>query len=154
MDYTPPFQMGHPLAFELAQQLATMLPGDLDHVFFSNSGSEAVDTSLKIALAYWQAKGEPERVRFVGRARGYHGVGFGGVGVGIESNRRRRRAASGGPFPHARFAANAFTRGQLARRFAEALEEIVRNRGAHMIAVVIVEPVAGLTGVLVPPSDT
>jgi hypothetical protein len=106
MDYAPPFQMGHLLAFELAQQLVAMLPGDLDHVFFSNSGSEAVDTALKIALAYWQAKGEPERVRFVGRARGYHGVGFGGVGVGgIESNRRQFDAelpTDGRPSPQAR----------------------------------------------------
>ena len=158
MDYAPPFQMGHPLAFELAQQLATMLPGDLDHVFFGNSGSEAVDTALKIALAYWQAKGEPERVRFVGRARGYHGVGFGGVGVGgIESN-RRQFAAQLPPavdhLPHTHdLAANAFTRGQPRHgaQLADALEEIVRNRGAHTIAAVIVEPVAGSTGVLVPP---
>jgi len=158
MDYAPPFQMGHPLAFELAQQLATMLPGDLDHVFFSNSGSEAVDTALKIALAYWQAKGEPERVRFVGRARGYHGVGFGGVAVGgIESN-RRQFAAQLPPavdhLPHTHdLAANAFTRGQPRHgaQLADALEEIVRSRGAHTIAAVIVEPVAGSTGVLVPP---
>jgi beta-alanine--pyruvate transaminase len=158
MDYAPPFQMGHPLAFELAQQLAAMLPGDLDHVFFSNSGSEAVDTALKIALAYWQAKGEPERVRFVGRARGYHGVGFGGVGVGgIESN-RRQFAAQLPPavdhLPHTHdLAANAFTRGQPRHgaQLADALEEIVRSRGAHTIAAVIVEPVAGSTGVLVPP---
>jgi beta-alanine--pyruvate transaminase len=158
MDYAPPFQMGHPLAFELAQQLAKMLPGDLDHVFFGNSGSEAVDTALKIALAYWQAKGEPERVRFVGRQRGYHGVGFGGTGVGgIESN-RRQFAAQLPPavdhLPHTHdLAANAFTRGQPKHgaNLADALEDIVRNRGAHTIAAVIVEPVAGSTGVIVPP---
>jgi beta-alanine--pyruvate transaminase len=158
MDYAPPFQMGHPLAFELAQQVANMLPGDLDHVFFGNSGSEAVDTALKIALAYWQAKGEPERVRFVGRQRGYHGVGFGGTGVGgIEPN-RRQFAAQLPPavdhLPHTHdLAANAFTRGQPKHgaNLADALEDIVRNRGAHTIAAVIVEPVAGSTGVLVPP---
>ena len=158
MDYAPPFQMGHPLAFELAQQVAKMLPGDLDHVFFGNSGSEAVDTALKIALAYWQAKGEPERVRFVGRQRGYHGVGFGGTGVGgIEPN-RRQFAAQLPPavdhLPHTHdLAANAFTRGQPKHgaNLADALEDIVRNRGAHTIAAVIVEPVAGSTGVLVPP---
>jgi beta-alanine--pyruvate transaminase len=158
MDYAPPFQMGHPLAFELAQQLAHMLPGDLDHVFFGNSGSEAVDTALKIALAYWQAKGEPERVRFVGRARGYHGVGFGGTAVGgIESNRRQFAAqlpSAVDHLPHTHdLAANAFTRGQprSGAQLADALEDIVRTRGAHTIAAVIVEPVAGSTGVLVPP---
>src|SRR4029079_684123 len=82
MDYAPPFQMGHPLAFELAQQLARMPPGDIDRVVFGTSGWEAVDTAPKIALAYWQAKGEPQRVRFIGRARGYHRVGFGGSYAG------------------------------------------------------------------------
>lgn len=158
MDYAPPFQLGHPLAFELAQQLAKMLPGDLDHVFFSNSGSDAVDSALKIALAYWQAKGQPERVRFVGRARAYHGVGFGGTGVGgIEPN--RRQFASQLPpavdhLPHTHDAmSNAFTRGQPhhGADLADALEDIVQTRGAHTIAAVIVEPVAGSTGVLVPP---
>jgi beta-alanine--pyruvate transaminase len=158
MDYAPPFQMGHPLAFELAQQLAAMLPGDLDHVFFGNSGSEAVDTALKIALAYWQAKGEPERIRFVGRARGYHGVGFGGTAVGgIESNRRQFAAqlpTAIDHLPHTHdLAANAFSRGQPRQgaQLADALEEVVNKRGAHTIAAVIVEPVAGSTGVLVPP---
>jgi beta-alanine--pyruvate transaminase len=159
MDYAPPFQMGHPLAFELAQQLAHMLPGDLDHVFFGNSGSEAVDTALKIALAYWQAKGEPERVRFVGRARGYHGVGFGGTAVGgIEPNRRQFAAqlpTGVDHLPHTHdLSTNAFTRGQPRHgaQLAAALEEIVAKRGAHTIAAVIVEPVAGSTGVLVPPA--
>ncbi len=158
MDYAPPFQMAHPLAFELAQQLAHILPGDLDHVFFTNSGSEAVDTALKIALAYWQAEGEPERVRFVGRARGYHGVGFGGTAVGgIEPNRRQFAAqlpAAVDHLPHTHdLAANAFTRGQprSGAQLADALEDLVRTRGAHTIAAVIVEPVAGSTGVLVPP---
>src|SRR4051812_31342458 len=89
MDFAPPFQMGHPNAFALAERLAALAPGDLDRVFFTNSGSESVDTALKIALACHQARGEPRRVRFVGRLRGYHGVGFGGIsGRGIENNRR------------------------------------------------------------------
>ena len=120
MDYAPPFQMGHPLAFELAQQLARMLPGDIDRVFFGNSGSEAVDTALKIALAYWQAKGEPQRVRFIGRARGYHGVGFGGISVGgIEAN-RKQFAAQTLPavdhLPHTHDLARNATPGQPAHR--------------------------------------
>jgi beta-alanine--pyruvate transaminase len=158
MDYAPPFQMGHPLAFELAQQLSRMLPGDLDHVFFGNSGSEAVDTSLKIALAYWQSKGQPQRARFIGRARGYHGVGFGGIAVGgIETN-RKQFAAQLLPLvdhlPHTHdAAANAYSRGQPANgaHFADALEELVNKHGADTIAAVILEPVAGSTGVLIPP---
>jgi beta-alanine--pyruvate transaminase len=158
MDYAPPFQMGHPLAFELAQQLARMLPGDIDHVFFGNSGSEAVDTSLKIALAYWQAKGEPQRVRFIGRSRGYHGVGFGGIAVGgIEANRKQfagQLLPAVDHLPHTHdLANNAYTRGQPAHgaHFADALEELVAKHGAHTIAAVIIEPVAGSTGVIIPP---
>jgi len=158
MDYAPPFQMGHPLAFELAEQLARMLPDDIDHVFFGNSGSEAVDTSLKIALAYWQAKGEAQRTRFIGRLRGYHGVGFGGISVGgIEANRKQfagQLLPAVDHLPHTHdLAHNAFTRGQpeWGAHFADALEEIVTQRGASTVAAVIVEPVAGSTGVLVPP---
>ena len=158
MDYAPPFQMGHPLAFELAQQLARILPDDIDHVFFGNSGSEAVDTALKIALAYWQAKGEPQRTRFIGRLRGYHGVGFGGISVGgIEAN-RKQFAAQLLPgidhLPHTHdLAHNAFTRGQPTdgAHVADALEELAAKHGGHTIAAVIVEPVAGSTGVLIPP---
>ena len=94
LDFAPGFQMGHPASFALAREVAALAPGDLDHVFFANSGSEAVDSALKIALAYHQARGEPERVRFVGRMRGYHGVGFGGISVGgIESNRKAWQSA-------------------------------------------------------------
>jgi len=158
MDYAPPFQMGHPLAFELAQQLAQILPGDIDHIFFGNSGSEAVDTALKIALAYWQAKGEPQRMRFVGRLRGYHGVGFGGISVGgIETN-RKQFASQLLPvidhLPHTHDPVhNAFTRGQptSSAHFADGLEELVTRHGGSTIAAVIVEPVAGSTGVLIPP---
>jgi beta-alanine--pyruvate transaminase len=158
LDFAPGFQMGHPYSFALAERVAQMLPGDLDHVFFSNSGSEAVDSALKIALAYFQSKGEPQRTRFVGRLRGYHGVGFGGISVGgIEPN---RRAYTGqllpqvDHMPHTHdLTRNAFTRGMPAHgaELADDLERIVRERGAETIAAVIVEPMAGSTGVLVPP---
>lgn len=158
LDFAPGFQMGHPYSFALAERVAQMLPGDLDHVFFSNSGSEAVDSALKIALAYFQSKGEPQRTRFVGRMRGYHGVGFGGISVGgIEPN---RRAYTGQLLPqvdhlmHTHDAArNAFTRGVPAHgaELADDLERICRERGADTIAAVIVEPMAGSTGVLIPP---
>ncbi|MGH7644536.1 MAG: aminotransferase class III-fold pyridoxal phosphate-dependent enzyme, partial [Gemmatimonadales bacterium] len=135
-----------------------LAPGDLDHVFFVNSGSEAVDTALKIALAYFQARGEPSRARFVGRLRGYHGVGFGGISVGgIEPN-RKAFAAQLLPhvdhLPHTHdLAHNAFARGQPAwgAHLADDLERIVAERGAATVAAVIVEPVAGSTGVLPPP---
>jgi len=157
LDFAPGFQMGHPLAFELATRLAGILPGDLDHVFFTNSGSEAVDTALKIALAYHHANGEPERIRFVGRARGYHGVGFGGISVGgIENNRKqfgaRLPAIDHLPDTHD-LARNAFSCGQPTHGAdrADALEAIIAERGAETIAAVIIEPVAGSTGVLIPP---
>ena len=158
LDYAPGFQMGHPGSFALAERLGTLLPGDLDRVFFTNSGSESVDTALKIALAYFQARGEPRRARFVGRQRGYHGVGFGGISVGgLESN-RKAYAAQLLPLidhlPHTHdLAHNAFSRGQpgWGAELADALETIVAQRGAETIAAVIVEPVAGSTGVLVPP---
>jgi beta-alanine--pyruvate transaminase len=158
LDFAPGFNMGHPASFALAQKLAALAPGDLDHVFFANSGSEAVDSALKIALAYHQSHGEPGRVRFVGRLRGYHGVGFGGISVGgIESN-RKAFAAQLLPqvdlLPHTHdLSHNAFTRGQPAwgAHLADALEEIVAQRGTGTLAAVIVEPVAGSTGVLIPP---
>src|SRR3546814_2459389 len=89
MDYSPAFQMGHPRAFDLAARLATLMPGDLDHVFFTNSGSESVDTALKIALAYHRVRGEGARTRLIGREKGYHGVGFGGISVGGMVNNRK-----------------------------------------------------------------
>jgi beta-alanine--pyruvate transaminase len=158
MDYAPPFQMGHPLAFELAQRLARMLPDDVDHVFFGNSGSEAVDTALKIALAYWQAKGQPQRVRFIGRARGYHGVGFGGIAVGgIEANRKQfsgQILPAVDHMPHTHdLTRNAYSRGQPEHgaELADSLEDMIAKYGAETIAAVIIEPVAGSTGVLIPP---
>jgi beta-alanine--pyruvate transaminase len=158
LDYAPGFQMGHPGSFALAERLGTILPDDLDRVFFTNSGSEAVDTALKIALAYFQARGEPKRARLVGRQRAYHGVGFGGISVGGLENNRKAFAAQLLPLvdhiPHTHdLAHNAFSRGQPAwgAELADGLEEIVKQRGAETIAAVIVEPVAGSTGVLVPP---
>ena len=129
--------MGHPLAFELAQQVARMLPGDLDHVFFGNSGSEAVDSALKIALAYWQAKGQPQRVRFIGRARGYHGVGFGGISVGGIASNSKQFAAQALPLvdhmAHTHdLTRNAYSRGQPEHgaEFAESLEQLIAKHDA------------------------
>ncbi|HYD52380.1 MAG TPA: aspartate aminotransferase family protein [Gemmatimonadaceae bacterium] len=158
LDYAPAFQMGHPASFALAERLAALLPSPLSHTFFVNSGSEAVDTALKIALAYHHARGEPERAWFVGRERGYHGVGFGGLSVGgIAVNRTQfapqlLQKVAHLPTTHD-LARNAFSRGQPPHgvELADALERIVAEHGAERIAAVIVEPVAGSTGVLVPP---
>ncbi|HLG85623.1 MAG TPA: aspartate aminotransferase family protein [Alphaproteobacteria bacterium] len=157
LDYAPPFQLGHPAAFDLAARLAAMLPGDLDHVFFCNSGSEAVDSALKIALAYHRVRGEGGRVRLIGRERAYHGVGFGGIAVGgMVANRRQFGALFAGVdhLPHTYDPKRqAFSRGQPAEGadLADALERLVALHDASTIAAVIVEPVAGSTGVLVPP---
>ena len=158
LDYAPGFQMGHPSSFALAEQLAGFLPDGLDRIFFTTSGSEAVDTALKMTLAYHRARGEPQRVAFVGRQRGYHGVGFGGISVGgIAPN---RQAFESQLLPHTDHlvhthdpARNAFSRGQPAHgaELANDLERIVSQHGARSIAAVIVEPVAGSTGVLIPP---
>jgi beta-alanine--pyruvate transaminase len=156
LDYGPAFQMGHPKAFELANRLVQLTPEGLDHVFFTNSGSEAVDTALKTALAYHQARGQGSRVRLIGRERGYHGSGFGGVSTGgISSNRE----AFGPLLPgvdHLRHThdpnRNAFSRGipEHGMELADDLKRIVSLHGASTIAAVIVEPVAGSTGVLLP----
>jgi beta-alanine--pyruvate transaminase len=157
MDYAPAFQMGHPLAFELANRLAGMAPGQLDHVFFCNSGSEAVDSALKIALAYHRVKGEGSRTRLIGRERGYHGVGFGGISVGgIPANRKMFGTMLAGVdhLPHTHdLAHNAFTRGQpkWGAHLADELERLVALHDPSTIAAVIVEPMAGSTGVLIPP---
>jgi len=156
LDFAPTFQLGHPSAFSFADQLTALLPAGLDHVFFANSGSEAVDTALKIALAYQKAIGQAGRTRLIGRERGYHGVGFGGVSVGgIVGNRR----AFGPLLPgvdhirHTHDPAQAFTRGQpeTGAELAEDLERLVALHGADTIAALIVEPLAGSTGVLPPP---
>ena len=157
MDYAPPFQMGHPGAFELANRVVGWLPEGLDHVFFTNSGSESVDTALKIALAYHRARGEGTRTRFIGRERGYHGVGFGGISVGGMVNNRKwfgSQLPGVDHLPHTHdLAHNAFTRGEpeWGAHLADELERIVALHDASTIAAVIVEPVAGSTGVLLPP---
>ena len=157
MDYAPPFQFGHPKAFQLASRLAALAPGDLDHVFFTNSGSEAVDTALKIALAYWNVSGQGGRTRLVGRVRGYNGVGFGGISVGgMVANRKYFGSLLTGvdhlPATYNR-AEQAFTKGEPAwgAHLADELENIVGLHDASTIAAVIVEPMAGSTGVLPPP---
>ena len=157
MDYAPAFQWGHPGAFELSARLTTLLPGDLDHVFYGNSGSEAVDTALKIALAYHRQTGQSTRTRLIGRERGYHGVGLGGTSVGgISANRRQFGNLLGGVdhLPHTHnLKEAAFSRGQPAwgAHLADDLERLVALHDPSTIAAVIVEPVAGSSGVLVPP---
>jgi beta-alanine--pyruvate transaminase len=157
MDYAPAFQMGQPLAFELASRLAKMAPGKLDHVFFCNSGSEAVDSALKIALAYHRVRGEGARTRLIGRERGYHGVGFGGISVGgIPNNRKMFGTLLAGVdhLPHTHdLEHNAYSRGQpeWGAQLADELERLVALHDASTIAAVIVEPMAGSTGVLIPP---
>ncbi|MBX9643755.1 MAG: aspartate aminotransferase family protein [Novosphingobium sp.] len=157
LDFAPTFQLAHPLAFEAASRLALLMPEGLDRIFFTNSGSESVDTALKIALAYQRARGQGTRTRLIGRERGYHGVGFGGISVGgILGNRRQFGTLLTG-VDHMRhthdLARNAFSRGapQQGAELADDLERIVALHGADTIAAVIVEPVAGSTGVLVPP---
>jgi len=157
LDYAPAFQMGHPKAFELASRLTAMLPKDFEYVFYANSGSEAVDTALKIALAYHRARGEGARTRLIGRERGYHGVGFGGISVGgIVNNRKFFGPLLAGVdhLPHTYSREHqAFTRGQpeWGAHLADDLERIVALHDPSTIAAVIVEPVAGSTGVLIPP---
>jgi beta-alanine--pyruvate transaminase len=157
LDYSPAFQMGHPKVFELANRVVQLMPGDLDHVFFTNSGSESVDTALKIAIAYHRLSGQATRTRLIGRERGYHGVGFGGISVGGMANNRRffgslLTGVDHLPQTHDR-EHQAFSRGQpeWGAHLAEELERIVNLHGAETISAVIVEPVAGSTGVLIPP---
>ena len=157
LDYAPAFQMGHPKSFELASRLVTYMPRGIDHVFFTNSGSESVETALKIAFAYQRARGEGSRVRLIGRERGYHGVNFGGMSVGgMVANRKQFGTLLSG-VDHIRhthdLARNAFTRGQPEHgaELADDLERLVALHDASTIAAVIVEPVAGSAGVYVPP---
>ena len=157
LDYAPPFQMGHPLAFEAAKRLTNILPDDLKHVFFVNSGSEAADTALKIARAYHVARGEPERVWLVGRERGYHGVNFGGISVGGIANNKAAFGPLLAEVDHLRHThdlkRNAFARGQPEHgaELADDLLRIIGEDSGRKIAAVMVEPMAGSTGVLPPP---
>ncbi len=157
LDYAPAFQMGHPKVFELATKLVDMAPDAFTQAFFCNSGSEAVDSALKIALAYHRVKGQGERFRLIGRERGYHGVGFGGISVGgIVSNRKMFGTLLTGVdhLPHTHdLSKNAFTRGQPEHgaEKADVLESILTLHDPSTVAAVIVEPMAGSTGVLMPP---
>ena len=157
LDFAPTFNWGHPKVFELAGRLVAEAPGDLDHVFFTNSGSESVDTALKIALAYQRARGQGTRTRLIGRERGYHGVGFGGISVGgMVKNRMWFGSLLAGVdhLPHTLdLEHNAFSRGQpeWGAHLADDLERIVALHDASNIAAVIVEPVAGSIGVYPPP---
>jgi len=155
LDYAPAFQFGHPKAFELASRIRQFTPVGLDRVFFVNSGSEAADTSLKIARAYWRQKGMPGKTRLIGRVKGYHGVNFGGISVGgIGPNRRLFGATlETDHLAHTLLPENVFTRGQPAHgaHLADELEELVALHDASNIAAVIVEPFAGSAGVIPPP---
>ncbi|MBA4341070.1 MAG: aspartate aminotransferase family protein [Methylibium sp.] len=157
LDFAPPFQMAHPKAFELAERLVELTPKGLSKVFYTNSGSESVDTALKMAIAYHRVRGEGARTRLIGRERGYHGVNFGGISVGgMVANRKMFGTMLGG-VDHIRHthdpARNAFSVGQPAHgaEFADDLEKLIALHDASTIAAVIVEPVAGSTGVLIPP---
>jgi beta-alanine--pyruvate transaminase len=157
LDFAPSFNMGHPLAFDFAERLAEIAPKGLDRIFFTNSGSESVDTALKIALAYHRAAGQPTRTRLIGRERGYHGVGFGGMSVGGMVANRRAFATHLPGVDHIRhthdLARNAFSKGQPEHgaELADDIERLVALHGADTIAAVIIEPVPGSTAVLPPP---
>ncbi|HEV7873921.1 MAG TPA: aminotransferase class III-fold pyridoxal phosphate-dependent enzyme, partial [Enterovirga sp.] len=157
LDFAPAFQFGHGTAFTVASRIAELAPGDLDHVFFCNSGSEAVDTALKIALAYWNVSGQGQRTRLIGRERGYHGVGFGGISVGgMVANRKTFGPLLAGTdhLPHTyNRTEQAFSKGEpeWGAHLADDLERIVALHDASTIAAVIVEPMSGSTGVLPPP---
>ncbi len=157
LDYPPAFQFSHPQAFELASRIAALAPGDLEHVFFCNSGSEAVDTALKVALAYHNIRGEASRARLIGRERGYHGVGFGGISVGgIVANRKHFGTLLAGVdhLPHTyNREQQAFTKGEpeWGAHLADDLDRLVALHDASTVAAVIVEPMSGSTGVLPPP---
>ena len=157
MDYSPAFQMGHPKAFELAARLAKLMPGSLDHIFFTNSGSESVETALKMAIAYHRLNGQGERVRLIGRERGYHGVNFGGMSVGGMTANRKMFGALVAGVDHLRHThgdpRNFFTRGEMEHgaELADDLERLCALHDPSTIAAVIVEPVHGSAGVFVPP---
>jgi beta-alanine--pyruvate transaminase len=158
MEFAPTFQMGHPIAFELANRLVALAPPGMERVFFTNSGSESVDTALKIAIAYHRARGAGQRTRFIGREKGYHGVGFGGISVGGMVNNRKIYGSSMLPgvdhLPHTLdIEHNAFTRGlpQWGMHLANELERLIGLHDASTIAAVIVEPISGSAGVVLPP---
>ena len=155
LDYSPGFQFGHPLSFKLANKVIELTPSGLDHVFFTDSGSETVDTALKIARGYWRSKGQPGKSKFIGRIKGYHGVNYGGVGVGgIGDNRKMfGQSVDADHIGHTVLDENRFSRGmpETGAHLADELEELVLLHDASNIAAVIVEPLSGSGGVLPPP---
>ena len=155
LDYSPAFQFGHPKAFQLANRVVDFMPEGLDHVFFTGSGSESADTSLKIARAYWRKKGMPSKTRLIGRIKGYHGVNFGGISVGgIGANRALfGQAVEADHLSHTILKENAFTRGmpKTGAELANELLELITLHDASNVAAVIVEPMAGSAGVIPPP---
>jgi len=156
LDYSPAFQFGQPRSFELANRIKSLTPDGLDYVFFTNSGSECADTALKMARAYWRLKGQPAKTKLIGRAKGYHGVNFGGISVGgIGANRKLfGTAVDADHLAHTLLPENAFTRGMPdnGRHLAEELNELIALHDASNIAAVIVEPLAGSAGVIPPPA--
>ena len=155
LDFAPPFQFGHPKAFELANRVKELMPADLDYVFFTNSGSESADTSLKMARAYWRLKGQPTKTRFIGRMKGYHGVNFGGISVGgIAANRKFfGQGVEADHLRHTMLPDNRFSRGmpEVGADLADELLDMIALHDASTIAAVIVEPMAGSAGVIPPP---
>ena len=156
MDYSPGFQFGHPMSFQLAEQIAAKLPGDLNHVFFTNSGSECADTAVKMARAYWRLKGQPNKARMIGRARGYHGVNIAGTSLGgIGGNRKMfGQLMEADHLPHTLQPGMAFTRGMVETGGVELANEmlkLIELHDASNIAAVIVEPMSGSAGAIVPP---
>jgi beta-alanine--pyruvate transaminase len=155
LEYAPAFQFGHPKVFELASRIRELTPEDLNYVFFTNSGSEAADTALKIARAYWRHKGKASKTKLIGREKGYHGVNFGGISVGgIGANRKTFGAGlEVDHLSHTQLPANAFTRGLPERgaELADELLELIALHDASNIAALIVEPFGGSAGVVVPP---
>jgi len=156
LDYSPAFQFGHPLSFELANKVKDLMPAGLDHVFFTDSGSESADTSLKLARAYWRAKGQGTKTRLIGREKGYHGVNFGGISVGgIGGNRKTfGQGVEADHLPHTQPALGSFVRGMPAEggeALANRLLDLIALHDASNIAAVIVEPFSGSAGVVIPP---
>jgi len=156
LDYSPAFQFGQPRSFQLANRIKALTPAGLDYVFFTNSGSESADTSLKMARAYWRLKGQPGKTKLIGRCKGYHGVNFGGISVGgIGANRKLfGTAVDVDHLSHTMLPENAFTRGMPARgwQLADELNDLIALHDASNIAAVIVEPLAGSAGVIPPPA--
>jgi beta-alanine--pyruvate transaminase len=155
LDYAPAFQFGHPLSFRLAERIVQKMPAGLDRVFFVGSGSEAADTALKMARAYWRLQGQASKTRLIGRAKGYHGVNFGGISVGgmVGNRKLYGEGVAADHLPHTQLAANAFSRGQPEHgaNLADELLELIALHDASTIAAVIVEPFSGSAGVIVPP---